>query len=155
MGNTGVARMRLTPMCGSSPRAWGTRSRTITNHCSCRFIPTCVGNTLQHFFPVLALPVHPHVRGEHVLHKSRLWGGRRFIPTCVGNTASPFIYRSSLSVHPHVRGEHENCFILIVFQNRFIPTCVGNTKEALVAYSSTTGSSPRAWGTRLSPSPGA
>ena len=50
---------------GSSPRAWGTRHHEQRHRLRGRFIPTCVGNTLQHAPCASAHPVHPHVRGEH------------------------------------------------------------------------------------------
>ena len=52
----------------------------------------------------------------------------RFIPTCVGNTPHRSPSSGSVTVHPHVCGEH--------LENVIIP-------------SSTAGSSPRVWGTRI------
>ncbi len=95
--------------------------------------------------------VHPHVRGEHgdlntqaarkFGSSPRAWGTRhldsrpgrwrRFIPTCVGNTVLEASEAGIITVHPHVRGEH-------------IRTGAGSK----IGY----GSSPRAWGTRLSDS---
>ncbi len=113
---------------GSSPRAWGTRP--------CTRDASSQG------------AVHPHVRGEH--HKilpnthtaagssPRAWGTPmtgvtvafdvRFIPTCVGNTKARPSSAPPRSVHPHVRGEHSVMFS---------------------APSSSSGSSPRAWGTPM------
>jgi len=90
---------------GSSPRVWGTF--LLCRHCAptMRFIPTCVGNIVNYAYHRQAIPVHPHVCGEHgrsprlVTDKGgsspRVWGtflhffsipvSRRFIPTCVGN----------------------------------------------------------------------
>ncbi len=95
------------------------------------------------------LAVHPHRRGEHAVssvHVSaavgsspRAWGTqqhdaapggqRRFIPTGVGNTASNSMITVRPTVHPHRRGEH-------ALKRR--------TGEARC------GSSPQAWGTRVS-----
>ena len=90
---------------GSSPRAWGTRSRR------------CIAARCE--------SVHPHVRGERVLcvfgicsafgSSPRAWGTRprvhswiayrRFIPTCVGNARHQPKRFGGFPVHPHVRGE--------------------------------------------------
>ena len=113
-----------------------------------RFIPTCVGNTVYLISCQRLAPVHPHVRGEHEKDFSsdrlgngsspRAWGTLteviifpwpiRFIPTCVGNTRDGRGRDDPETVHPHVRGEHR-------WRNR------GRDPR--------TGSSPRAWGTRL------
>jgi len=111
-----------------------------------RFIPTCVGNTMQSIPTPGCLPVHPHVRGEHSVSaralscasgsSPRAWGTlvllyanpahARFIPTCVGNTWLGRLFRIAWPVHPHVRGEHE------ILDKQDPPL---------------DGSSPRAWGT--------
>ena len=134
-------------VAGSSPRVWGTRTRT----------PARRG----------AGAVHPHVCGEHALlggliggrqgSSPRVWGTPaprgnsslppRFIPTCVGNTAGSLSWARASSVHPHVCGEHGGIRsggrwlfgssprvwgthgggLTIPPAGRFIPTCVGNT----------------------------
>ena len=111
-----------------------------------RFIPTCVGNTLDQVAQLCIRSVHPHVRGEHFSKRNRLylaygsspraWGtqelGRRtqtrfrFIPTCVGNTTLAPCALLTETVHPHVRGEHDG---------------LGMNWDEIP------GSSPRAWGT--------
>ena len=131
---------------GSSPRAWGTRTRQRAETVDERFIPTCVGNTGHGDGQNPSMTVHPHVRGEHWRSHStlqtcygsspRAWGTRypatsagtprRFIPTCVGNTRPSRCALRPASVHPHVRGEH-----LILSLVRALAF----------------GSSPRAWGT--------
>ena len=131
---------------GSSPRVWGT-FQPVHEPASCwRFIPTCVGNIniLPCSFP--AIPVHPHVCGEHGSDRGclpegrgsspRVWGTlrgnnplhivNRFIPTCVGNILQGSSFCSELSVHPHVCGEHAFHVIVVLI-------CPG--------------SSPRVWGT--------
>src|SRR6266516_7555999 len=50
---------------GSSPHAWGTLERRQTCLRPCRFIPTCVGNTLISLSEKPPCTVHPHMRGEH------------------------------------------------------------------------------------------
>ena len=52
-------------MGGSSPHAWGTLPlKAVLSHRG-RFIPTCVGNTPNVCPNPAAIPVHPHMRGEH------------------------------------------------------------------------------------------
>jgi len=133
---------------GSSPRVWG----TLENHRSlprtCRFIPTCVGNTRFSRKISTRASVHPHVCGEHkaLPHKPpvslgsspRVWGTldaggcaaayRRFIPTCVGNTVITTRIECCITVHPHVCGEHVIGYWLLVL---------------------IIGSSPRVWGTPM------
>ena len=53
------------PICGSSPRVWGTFRSTGENFICRRFIPTCVGNIVPLIFVSSTVPVHPHVCGEH------------------------------------------------------------------------------------------
>ena len=55
---------RGTHESGSSPRAWGTPSRPRLTHMQCRFIPTCMGNSMQGSQWVVTSTVHPHVHGE-------------------------------------------------------------------------------------------
>ena len=130
---------------GSSPRAWGPRYRYTDFMVSIRFIPTCVGSTIQiHGFHGL-YPVHPHVRGVHrgkgynLVHDDgsspRAWGppgarhahlrSHRFIPTCVGSTQRFPLALTGFPVHPHVRGVHVRPVSL---------------------FRLSLGSSPRAWG---------
>ena len=148
---------------GSSPHAWGTRSRW-------RFIviPTCVGNTA----PALRA-VHPHMRGEHRQHggSEGFKGGHPHMRHCERSGDRPYC-----TVHPHMRGEHivrlvhgpshawgTRCdWRTVRKQDRFIPTCVGNTFvkcvavhphmrgehiERGIATGRRPGSSPHAWGT--------
>ena len=98
------------------------------------------------FPPTLTVTVHPHVCGEHWVHRisnfnnngssPRVWGTyqtknsalnlNRFIPTCVGNIVRLPEIQELETVHPHVCGEHIG---------------VGNIERNL------NGSSPRVWGT--------
>ena len=138
------------PRSGSSPRMWGTQ--VLQRHQSAlrRFIPTHVGNTsLQtdsHCYPA----VHPHACGEHRTEEitqrvedgssPRMWGTlridllrielRRFIPTHVGNTSVGIEHCDIWAVHPHACGEH---------------------LKAVAWVDKVDGSSPRMWGTLLSP----
>src|SRR2546429_618846 len=108
---------------GSSPHAWGTlydfNGRDVTR----RFIPTCVGNTTSTVSFSRSMPVHPHMRGEHLCHSCtegaydgsspHAWGTltlrlhlglrQRFIPTCVGNTSMGSLLQHLFAVHPHMR----------------------------------------------------
>ena len=131
---------------GSSPRPWGTFSRSFCSRVSYRFIPTPVGNMMTPPMIAVRVTVHPHARGEHGVlvnqffthdgSSPRPWGTyqmgltgaavNRFIPTPVGNISSLPMASLELSVHPHARGEH---FFLT---------------DGLVGV---VGSSPRPWGT--------
>ena len=93
---------------GSSPHAWGIPVPKAQARPCCRFIPTCVGNTMWSASRTGCSTVHPHMRGEYAVHPIRrghaagssphAWGIRhrknrktvslRFIPTCVGNTVT-------------------------------------------------------------------
>ena len=100
------------------------------SHPCLRFIPTCVGNIPQRLL-VLADPggSSPRVWGTSELRT----GGKRylrFIPTCVGNMALLSRSSAAVSVHPHVCGEHDD------------------EGDHLI---STSGSSPRVWGTYILP----
>ena len=140
-------------MDGSSPRPWGTPTRTNQGSDRWRFIPTPVGNTFSVHAAISVATVHPHARGEHRdverpaagRHGSspRPWGTLqrclaefrelRFIPTPVGNTpvrAPPY---ASGPVHPHARGEH----------------CSLAASSPPIS-----GSSPRPWGTLADLHPG-
>ena len=132
---------------GSSPRMWGTRSAPPPGEARTRFIPTHVGNTWDRAGISREKSVHPHACGEHLGRwrlfrcpdgsSPRMWGTlgdmpdtthtSRFIPTHVGNTS---VHRDSTfwrSVHPHACGEHSK-----------------STRRGWTS----TGSSPRMWGTR-------
>jgi len=132
---------------GSPPRAWGIPVVKRFPQNSCRFTPTCVGNTNTLSLLRVVTAVHPHVRGEYITlnverddlagSPPRAWGIRprnavwhsscRFTPTCVGNTESGCEGRGRDAVHPHVRGEY------------FF---------ACASVSFAPGSPPRAWGIR-------
>ncbi len=114
------------PCVGSSPRPWGTRSRTDHVRDGRRFIPTPVGNTTGTPARDSRPPVHPHARGEHHSNRRRRVAATGSSPRPWG-TRSPGSYRRSpCPVHPHARGER----------------CAMSA-----ASSSSTGSSPRPWGT--------
>src|SRR5208283_4052546 len=123
-----LSAMTLNPafLAGSSPRMWGT--------------------PLARRAPERARAVHPHACGELISWQiwlavffgssPRMWGTllfsgarrrrQRFIPTHVGNSAVRAIRDLQFAVHPHACGE------LSLF---------------LSGIDSTTGSSPRMWGT--------
>ena len=146
-GEHNVVRILFNPAYGSSPRVWGTPRVGHVPPDRHRFIPTCVGNTRPPRCGVRHSPVHPHVCGEHSLalrkaacqfgSSPRVWGTLqqldlhrvrdRFIPTCVGNTLQSADPVKRQSVHPHVCGEH-----------------TPRKRRSI----SSTGSSPRLWGTR-------
>ena len=134
--------------CGSSPRMWGTPPGKIKGPVEGRFIPTHVGNTLTFRMANSLCSVHPHACGEHPSNPAsgrnwigsspRMWGthfrnisvisATRFIPTHVGNTVFSASTVGIMSVHPHACGEHS---------------------APASSRTSSTGSSPRMWGTRL------
>ncbi len=113
-------------VAGSSPRSWGTQSRSLGYSWFFWFIPTLVGNTPTMRSKRSKQWVHPHARGEHKNARAHLyphsgssprsWGTRagqtrrplrsRFIPTLVGNTGSRLMTSTIPAVHPHARGEH-------------------------------------------------
>ena len=95
-------------VCGSSPRAWGTRKDLYRDGRPDRFIPTCMGNSRLLLSDIRHRAVHPHVHGELNMRRNitrvsrgsspRAWGTpalpaqrpgeARFIPTCMGNSGS-------------------------------------------------------------------
>ncbi len=111
---------------GTPPHAWGIRSRYNGYVRPIRYTPTCVGNTPSSPFTALFYSVHPHMRGEYAVIRSRAvwlsgtpphaWGirrlhtgikrQRRYTPTCVGNTTSNTGIILFITVHPHMRGEY-------------------------------------------------
>ncbi len=135
---------------GSSPRVWGTRRSSTAPAGGPRFIPTGVGNTPDLIEIDFQVSVHPHGCGEHHLvmeplgvkfgSSPRVWGTldavhlldsqMRFIPTGVGNTMVEIEPFCQAAVHPHGCGEHS---------------------LASFAAAKPAGSSPRVWGTPLTP----
>ena len=134
-----------TRIFGSSPHAWGASTPITASANIARFIPTCVGSIRILGGRVNGVTVHPHMRGEHVLHgycrhgslgsSPHAWGAwgdgdvehglLRFIPTCVGSILRSAGVTRPAPVHPHMRGEHGVAVMLNM------------------VYS---GSSPHAWG---------
>ena len=132
---------------GSPPHAWGILHDFLIHFAVVRFTPTCVGNTLSHWY-FLKNPSGspPHAwgtldlvrQGHHLV---------RFTPTCVGNTPSTSGTPIHVTVHPHMRGEYTKATLTIPAHAgssphawgircyashkpglcRFTPTCVGNT----------------------------
>ena len=132
---------------GSSPHAWGTHRRLLSEVLRIRFIPTRMGNTNTCSIASTSGAVHPHTHGEHRcpwrLYRAEAgssphaWGTldraaesagtSRFIPTRMGNTGDDAAAAIVNSVHPHTHGEH---------------------RWSTDATSISAGSSPHAWGTR-------
>ena len=78
----------IAPATGSSPRMWGTRSRTPLALHRFRFIPTHVGNTEEHAMKEKQIPgSSPRMWGTRRQRDGDL-PGDRFIPTHVGNTCT-------------------------------------------------------------------
>ncbi len=131
---------------GSSPRTWGTPHTSACLLSRFRFIPTYMGNASGVCSTARTDSVHPHVHGERangVLFRTilggsspRTWGTPRsrqrthrrlrFIPTYMGNAEGRYRSCRPGAVHPHVHGERSSLRYGIV---------------------SSTGSSPRTWGT--------
>ena len=134
------------PLCGSSPRTWGTRSDLHSAELAYRFIPTHMGNAPSSSLPSRSSSVHPHAHGERSStlavvssfpgSSPRTWGTpacwaseccrTRFIPTHMGNAVGQTCPLTCSAVHPHAHGERTP---------RSVPL------------TSTIGSSPRTWGT--------
>ena len=132
---------------GSSPRAWGIRDRTAFAPKVWRFIPTCVGNTIDVEISVFIESVHPHVRGEYGAAEVEIAVYRGSSPRAWGIHASLRRGANRVTVHPHVRGEYVETHVFVLYNDgssprawgiqtantrglalcRFIPTCVGNT----------------------------
>ena len=132
---------------GSSPRARGTLRGRRTSLPQGRFIPAGAGNTRGLCGGKREKSVHPRGRGEHqgpsanpdpkdgssprargtppaaVVHRVRI----RFIPAGAGNTRSSASHPPLSTVHPRGRGEH---------------------RSAIIRFTTESGSSPRARGTR-------
>jgi len=118
-------------VAGSPPRAWGQRCRKGGGGPDMRFTPTCVGTARAAWaWARLARGSPPRAWGQR--HGGpRRRAQPRFTPTCVG-TARPGRGPSlRITVHPHVRGD---------------------STWAISCRSSATGSPPRAWGQRSTPS---
>ena len=139
---------------GSSPPAWGTSHKVCKRGIRQRFIPTCVGNIQKHFERLYQIPVHPHLRGEHIANITSTmtpagssppaWGtckvdkfslsSHRFIPTCVGNIGTKQkVTETRFGSSPPAWGtlteDGQN-----VQDLRFIPTCVGNIRNGWDSY---------------------
>ncbi len=138
------------PEKGPSPRAWGAPAGLLGGHRRDRTIPTCVGSTGSASHGSCGTPDHPHVRGEHVIHRlnafasggpsPRAWGAPRAepgaghadrtIPTCVGSTPPTWSGPPPSSDHPHVRGEHLAAIGVKGTPHGPIPRAWGAPKEA-------------------------
>ena len=150
------------------PRVRGEHLDALQRPARGRFIPACAGNTGATAWRPAPAPVHPRVRGEHLpsttrrtrstVHprvrgehqtQSRTTVDRgRFIPACAGNTRANSILASRTSVHPRVRGEHDRQSPGDALISPVHPRVRGEHVLAWTATADTTGSSPRARGTR-------
>ena len=75
-------------ICGSSPRVWGTPGRhrpRIPRH---RFIPACVGNSLEQLEGMGIVAVHPRVCGELDLRLAKVIINRGSSPRVWGTLVS-------------------------------------------------------------------
>ncbi|CAB1083945.1 hypothetical protein D1AOALGA4SA_11479 [Olavius algarvensis Delta 1 endosymbiont] len=71
MGNTKAVHRYRNFRGGSSPRLWGTPSKTGAVVRQKRFIPTPVGNTKKNRAQKPTQAVHPHACGEHFWRSGR------------------------------------------------------------------------------------
>ena|GEM_PF-5113354 len=94
---------------GPSPRAWGARWPGRSSRLRFRFIPTCVGSTIQRSRYCSATGGSSPRAWGALVHPLSVIRPARFIPTCVGSTMAPKPAVRPLLVHPHVRGEHTGC----------------------------------------------
>ena len=126
-GEQGGGARSAAPSDGSSPRSWGTVSRSGNSQQHGRFIPALAGNSQIRGFPERQGAVHPRARGEQpdfrqeivrpVGSSPRSRGtartGRehrrksRFIPALAGNSSSACVRMTGIAVHPRARGEQE------------------------------------------------
>ncbi len=113
------------PARGSSPLAWGAFGNPGNTYLPTRFIPTRVGSFSMSPLVRTTRTVHPHSRGELIMHcgiklalggsSPLAWGAfkarirvlylARFIPTRVGSFCSITQECIRGKVHPHSRGE--------------------------------------------------
>ena len=135
---------------GSSPHARGTHYPRLFAELRERFIPACAGNTTRPIIRKAPSPVHPRMRGEHLLStlaylaicgssphaRGTLRVPRnpsaivRFIPACAGNTIAVITMLDlSAGSSPHARGTQE-MQTAGTDPRRFIPACAGNTRDA-------------------------
>ena len=151
-GENGEYQSTVSPFAGSSPRVWGKPEMAHEKAVRQRFIPTGVGKTWSSGEERCHRTVHPHGCGENIHSRvdslfvvgssPRAWGKQiralrivdiqRFIPTGVGKTRALARQLARTPVHPHGRGENSS---------------------ASSAITTTSGSSPRAWGKQADPAP--
>ena len=130
---------------GSPPRAWGQSTRRFAHAPPARFTPTGVGTITARGRNTYCRAVHPHGRGDNVIHYSRqcksygspprAWGQCvldrvacvpvRFTPTGVGTIGICRTRTGNSPVHPHGRWDNA----------RSVKVCIPPL-----------GSPPRAWG---------
>ena len=148
-GDNGLSTVSQHSVFGSPPRAWGQCHNGWGCHNTSRFTPTGVGTITARGRNTYCRAVHPHGRGDNVIHYSRqcksygspprAWGQCalvaparyccRFTPTGVGTIGSRCDRYCHKSVHPHGRGDN----LIAAYQ-----------------MSLAHGSPPRAWGQSVS-----
>jgi len=126
-----------------------------------------MGNSLPGYLFGDLLSVHPHVHGELVAltetelgsvgSSPRAWGTLndialsvldvRFIPTCMGNSRTPSGSGTGTPVHPHVHGELDGTEVPLLDKTGSSPRAWG-TRIRMSYNDLAIGSSPRAWGTQ-------
>ena len=71
---------------GSSPHTWGIHFLNRHRNPVSRFIPTYVGHTVNAFYMLCGVAVHPHIRGAYKQKQFKETKSGWFIPTYVGHT---------------------------------------------------------------------
>ncbi len=145
---------RRPPHCRSSPHARGTHASRINHLRPIRFIPACAGNTFRSRQPPHGPPVHPRMRGEHVITNQGAGDLTGSSPHARGTLDDISRCFQSPPVHPRMRGEHPGRPVLnppVVGSSphargthlrvraarehrRFIPACAGNTQSLEVTF---------------------
>ena len=114
---------------------WGIRVARPDTPSRTRFIrrgssPRAWGIPFMLCFRFYPFTVHPHARGAYASYS--------------------FPSHQCTAVHPHVRGAYGTLGYSAEDVGRFIPTCVGHTVRRVIHEFTKFGSSPRAWGIRIS-----
>ena len=91
---------------GPSPHARGTRPAAVRDLAQPRSIPACAGNTDEGNLRATYEPVHPRMRGEHVMSRPGMPRPAGPSPHARGTLDSAVMARLPPTVHPRMRGEH-------------------------------------------------
>ncbi len=149
-GDNIFAGNKSSPTLGSPPHAWGQCRSDRLEVRRVRFTPTCVGTIVQRAPRMKHLAVHPHMRGDNVVHDvlsqiptgspPHAWGQcgqldqierrRRFTPTCVGTMPWWTARATPTSVHPHMRGDNALLLAMAMPQDGSPPHAWGQCRRS-------------------------